>query len=229
MLEHIIQMKIDRYVFRDLKTKKEKERVTEFFRHQTNAEYGGYLMFDGTRSHLLHNPEELSEFILFLKNYEKKRNKKNCNFLEIGFNAGKLNTILNKFFDFKQIVAVDNFSADTSATDLMANLRRKNLILICGNSDKKETLQIIKKFQPYDLIFVDASHEYENVKKDLSNYCKMLSDDGILAAHDIHSLEYPGVNKAWSEFKRQNNFVFKEIVCKKYYFVCGVGLAIKKS
>jgi hypothetical protein len=221
-------MKIDKYVFRDLKTKKEKESLTEFFRHQTNAEYGGYRLFDGTRSHLLHNPEELSDFIFFVKNYEKKIKRKIRNFLEIGFNAGKMNTILNKFFNFGQIVAVDNFSADTSATDLMANLRRKNLILICGNSDKKETLQIVRKFQPYDLIFVDGSHEYSDVKKDLNNYCKMLSDYGILAAHDIHSLEYLGVNKAWNEFKRQNNFIFREFVHKKYYFVCGIGLAIRK-
>jgi hypothetical protein len=221
-------MKIDKYVFGGLKTKKEKKDLTEFFRHETTAEYGGYQMFDGTRTHLMHNPEELSDFIYFLKSYEKKKRKKIRNFLEIGFNSGKVNTVLNKFFNFEQIVAVDNFTADISSTDLMANLRRKNLTLICGNSDKKETLRIIKKFQPFDLIFVDANHEYVGIKKDLSNYCTMLSDHGILAVHDIHSLEYPGVNKAWNEFKLQNNFMFKEIVNKKYYFVCGVGLAIKK-
>ena len=222
-------MKIDKYVFGGLKTKKEKKDLTEFFRHETTAEYGGYQMFDGTRTHLMHNPEELSDFIYFLKSYEKKKRKKIRNFLEIGFNSGKVNTVLNKFFNFEQIVAVDNFTADISSTDLMANLRRKNLTLICGNSDKKETLRIIKKFQPFDLIFVDANHEYVGTKKDLSNYCTMLSDHGILAVHDIHSLEYSGVNKAWNEFKLQNNFMFKEIVNKKYYFVCGVGLAIKKS
>ena len=221
-------MKIDKYVFGGLKTKKEKKDLTEFFRHETTAEYGGYQMFDGTRTHLMHNPEELSDFIYFLKSYEKKKRKKIRNFLEIGFNSGKVNTVLNKFFNFEQIVAVDNFTADISSTDLMANLRRKNLTLICGNSDKKETLRIIKKFQPFDLIFVDANHEYVGTKKDLSNYCTMLSDHGILAVHDIHSLEYPGVNKAWNEFKLQNNFMFKEIVNKKYYFVCGIGLAIKK-
>jgi len=221
-------MKIDKYVFGGLKTKKEKKDLTEFFRHETTAEYGGYQMFDGTRTHLMHNPEELSDFIYFLKSYEKKKRKKIRNFLEIGFNSGKVNTVLNKFFNFEQIVAVDNFTADISSTDLMANLRRKNLTLICGNSDKKETLRIIKKFQPFDLIFVDANHEYVGTKKDLSNYCTMLSDHGILAVHDIHSLEYPGVNRAWNEFKLQNNFMFKEIVNKKYYFVCGVGLAIKK-
>ena len=222
-------MKIDKYVFGSLKTKKERKNLTEFFRHETTAEYGGYQMFDGTRTHLMHNPEELSDFIYFLKSYEKKKRKKIHNFLEIGFSSGKANTILNKFFNFEQIVAVDNFTADISATDLMANLRRKNLTLICGNSDKKEILRIIKKFQPFDLIFVDASHEYNNTKKDLKNYCAMLSDHGILTAHDFHSLEYPGVNKAWNEFKLQNNFTFKEIVCKKYYFVCGIGLAIKES
>jgi len=41
---------------------------------------------------------------------------------------------------------VDNFTADMSSTDLMANLRRKNLVLIYGNSDKQETLRIIQKF-----------------------------------------------------------------------------------
>ena len=111
---------------------------------------------------------------------------------------------------------------------MLANLKRKNLVLVCGSSNKKENLQTIKKFQPYDLIFVDGSHEYNDVKKDLNNYSKMLSDDGILVAHDIHSLEFPGVNKAWSEFKRQNNFSYKEFVNRKYFYVCGVGLAIKK-
>lgn len=222
-------MKINEYVFKDLKTKKEKDNLTEFFRHQTTAEYGGYQMFNGTRTHLLHNPEELTDFIFFLKDYERKNRKKITKFLEVGFNAGKANTILNKFFNFEQIVAIDNFSADTSSTDLMANLRRKNLALICGNSDKKENLEIIKKFKPFDLIFIDGSHEYDDVKKDLSNYYKMLSSHGILVAHDIHSLEHPGVNKAWNEFKHRTDFIFREIVCKKYYFICGVGLAIKKS
>ncbi len=222
-------MKIDKYVFGDLKTKKARENLVEFFRHETTAEYGGYQMFDGTRTHLMHNPEELSDFIYFLKNYEKKKGKKISNFLEVGFNSGKVNTILNKFFNFKQIVAVDNFTADISSTDLMANLRRKNLTLVCGSSDEKETIKIIKKFQPFDLIFVDASHEYIDAKKDLSNYCRMLSDYGILAVHDIHSLEYPGVNKAWNEFKCNTAYTFKEIVYKKYYFVCGVGLAVKKT
>ena len=222
-------MKIDKYVFRNLKTEKDKDNLREFLRHQTNAEFGGYRMFDGTRTHLMHNPEELCDLISFLKNYEKKKRKKIRNFLEVGFSSGKLNTILNKFFNFDHIVAIDDFSADMSSTDLLANIGRKNLTLICGKTDKKENLKIIKQSQPYDLIFVDASHEYKDVKKDLNNYSRMLSDSGILVVHDIHGLEYTGVNNAWNEFRRKNNFTYKEFVCRKYSFVCGVGIAISKS
>ena len=131
-------MKIDKYVFRNLKTKKDKDNLREFLRHQTNAEFGGYRMFDGTRTNLMHNPEELCDLISFLKNYEKKKRKKIRNFLEVGFSSGKLNTILNKFFNFEHIVGIDNFAADMSSTDLLANMRRKNLTLICGTAHKKE-------------------------------------------------------------------------------------------
>jgi len=214
------------YIFNNLETKKGKEKLIDFLKYQTTAEYGGHQIFDGTRTHIMHNPEELAEFIYLLKAHGKKNKIKK--FLEIGYSSGKVNTILNKFFNFEQIVAVDNFLSDMSSTDLLANLRRKNLTLICGNSDREQTLEIIKKFQPYDLIFVDGSHEYKDSKKDMNNFYKMLSKSGILAAHDIHNNEFPGVNKAWKEFKLKKDFKFKEIVHKKYYFNCGMGIAIKK-
>lgn len=219
---------MNEYIFRDLKTKKEKNELTDFLRHQTTAEYGGNQIFDGTRSHIMHNPEELSEFIYFLKNYEQKKKRKIKSYLEIGYSSGKVNTILNKFFNFEHITAVDNFMSDISSTDLLANLRRKNLTLVCRNSDKEKTSEIVKKFQPYDLIFIDGSHEYNDAKNDLNNFYKMLSDFGVLAVHDIHSRDYPGVNKAWKEFKQKKNFRFKEISHKKYFFNCGMGLAAKK-
>ena len=184
------------YIFRDLKTKKEKEKLIEFFRYQANAEYGGHRLFDGTRTHLMHIPEELSNLIFFLKDYEKKKQKKFNNFLEVGFSTGKFNTILNKFFNFDSIFAIDTFSAGINSSDLLANLVRKNLTIICGRSDKKQNLDILKKFQPFDLIFVDGSHEYEDVKKDLSTFSNMLSNKGVLMAHDIKSSEHPGVSKA---------------------------------
>ena len=91
-------------------------------------------------------------------------------FLEIGFSSGKTNTILNKFFNFEQIVAVDSFTAHISTNDLWANLMRKKLVLISGNSDEKKIISTVEKFQPFDLIFIDGSHEYKDVKNDLTIY-----------------------------------------------------------
>ena len=224
----LILMKAKNYAFKELKDKNDKEDFVEFLRHQTTAEYGGNQIFDGGRSHLMHIPEELADFIFFLKQHEKKSVKKIKNFLEIGFSSGKTNTILNKFFNFEQIVAVDNFSAHISTNDLWANLMRKKLVLISGNSDGKKIISTVEKFQPFDLIFIDGSHEYKDVKNDLTIYSKFLSKNGVLAIHDLHNNDYPGVSKAWNEFKIKNKFHFKEFVCKKYFFICGIGLVTKK-
>ena len=216
------------YAFKELKNENDKEDFVEFLRHQTNAEYGGHQIFDGRRSHLLHIPEELADFIFFLKQHEEKSGKKIKKFLEIGFSSGKTNTILNKFFNFEQIVAVDNFTAHISTNDLWANLMRKKLVLISGNSDDKKIINTIEKFQPFDLIFIDGSHEYKDVKNDLTIYSKFLSKNGVLAIHDLHNNDYPGVSKAWNEFKIKNKFHSKEFVCKKYFLICGIGLVTKK-
>ena len=63
---------ISRYIFKSINTNKEKKSFKEFLRHQTNSEYGGYKIYDGSRNHLLQIPEELSELIFFLNNYKKK-------------------------------------------------------------------------------------------------------------------------------------------------------------
>ena len=65
-------MKLNNYAFNQIRNKNDVKKFTEFLRHQTTAEYGGYQIFDGTRSHLLHNPEELAEFIYFLTIHQKK-------------------------------------------------------------------------------------------------------------------------------------------------------------
>ena len=127
----------DKYIFKSINTNKEKKSFKEFLRHQTNSEYGGYKIYDGSRNHLLQIPEELSELVFFLNKFQKKKSNFKS-FLEIGFASGKTNTIFNRFFKFNQIVAVDNFACDINANDLFANVQRKILILLCGSSSSKE-------------------------------------------------------------------------------------------
>ena len=50
-----------------------------------------------------------------------------------------------------------------------------------------------------DLIYVDASHEYEAVKEDIKSYWNLLKDGGTMIGDDYHS-SWPGVIKAVDEF-----------------------------
>lgn len=47
-----------------------------------------------------------------------------------------------------------------------------------------------------DLVFIDAAHDYQNVKTDILKYTPKLKPHGLLTGHDI---DYPGVNRAVKE------------------------------
>jgi FkbM family methyltransferase len=49
------------------------------------------------------------------------------------------------------------------------------------------------------LVYLDAAHDYENVKKDLEAYFPKLVSGGIMAGHDVLAVEY-GVKQAVEEF-----------------------------
>ena len=57
-----------------------------------------------------------------------------------------------------------------------------------------------------DLIYIDASHEYEDVKADLENYAECLSPRGYMFGDDY--LTWPGVTQAVDEFALKRNGAF---------------------
>ncbi len=205
------------------------KKLVGFLRDNTTVETGGNKIFDGTFKDLLHIPEELADLIFFLKNHEKKNKIKIQKYLEIGFSHGFANTILNKFFNFKLSVAVDKFGAHINGTSLAPNLRFKNLILICNDSQSKFTIENLKRFEKFDMIFIDGDHSYNAVKNDFNNYKNLLNKKkGLMIMHDI-KLEKSGSKKFWDEIKNNKKFFCKEIYCSKYSFKYGVGILKFKS
>lgn len=214
----------DRFEFTD----EYKNDVIELIRHQTHVEIGGYRIFDGSRTHLMQSPYELTDFIFALKKYEKERGKKLFNFLEIGFSLGINNTILNKFFKFEENVAIDIFPGTISSTALGANLGRKKLTLLCRDSTEERTIEIAGILGPYDLIFIDANHTYDYVKMDFNNYLPLLSEGGVIGFHDIDSPDWPGINKFWNELKKTGKYDQQEFICREYLLQYGIGMLTLK-
>ena len=209
-------------IFKDFNfTKKYKNELTNFLRKNTTIEMGGEKIFDGSYNHLLHIPEELTDLIFYLKKIQKNNKKKFSNYLEIGLNNGITNSILNRFFHFEKIVAIDPLGPHINAEVMNANLRFKNMILICNGSETKFTNEILKSLSKFDLIFIDGDHSYNSVKKDFDLSQKYINKKGIIILHDIF-LPNSGPYKLWRDIK--SNFKTKEILYPKNSFKFGFGI-----
>ena len=59
---------------------------------------------------------------------------------------------------------------------------------------------IYNKFEDglFDFIYIDANHEYDEVKKDIELYLPKLASNGIIGGHDYHEV-WPDVVDAVNE------------------------------
>lgn len=57
--------------------------------------------------------------------------------------------------------------------------------------------------RPIDLIFIDGSHQYEDVLADFENYFPFVKPGGVVAFHDVDET-WPGVVKAWDQDVKQH-------------------------
>lgn len=71
----------------------------------------------------------------------------------------------------------------------------------------------------FDVIFIDADHSYEGVKKDFGNALKHINKGGLIIFHDINSDACPGIKRIWSDVKYKHKSI--EFIHSK---TCGIGL-----
>ena len=210
-----------------------RKQIIKFLKSLSNVEIGGDRLYDGMGTHYIQNPYEISDLIFFLKNYEKKNKRKFKfnKFLEIGYAAGINNTIINKFFNFKKIVAIDVVQpTGINLNSFYSNLRFKNLCLLCGDSKSKEILKSAEILGGYDLIFIDGGHDYLTVKSDFENYSNYLNKNGVIVLHDIKSNIVKGVPKFWNELKNNSKkYKIKEIFKKGSKMECGLGILTRND
>ncbi len=92
------------------------------------------------------------------------------------------------------------------------------LTLIESNSCSPQTLQQVEQWlqgERIDFLFIDGDHSYDGVSQDYERYLPFLSDNGVVAFHDIHpdyrtrygkkTFAYAGqVPFFWQELKKKS-------------------------
>ena len=83
-----------------------------------------------------------------------------------------------------------------------------NLIIpVPATSESAYHLFMLEEIR-FDMIHIDAAHEYDPVKRDVENYWELLNDNGVMVCDD-YSIHWPGVYRAVNEFVEKNNIRFE--------------------
>ena len=148
----------------------------------------------------------LSMHKMILDSFEKNDIK----FLEIGVYKGQLlslyrllESICAKSIDVYGITPLDSSDGHIESDylqnihDLHDIFKLKYPIIIKGLSQDGIVIDIAGAISPFDVIVIDGSHQYEDVKSDLENYSKMVSVGGYLIMDDSAN-DLPGAY--WGEF-----------------------------
>lgn len=131
-----------------------------------------------------------------ISEYYNKNKKQELTFLEVGAAEGLWGIAFIEFCKYYQIkgryVTITWINHDPNPNKNLfrvLNYLNENGIetdLVDGDSTIDENVDKIKNIlSEYDMVFIDASHEYKDVMKDIPNYGSMAKD--MLMFHDIRS------------------------------------------
>jgi hypothetical protein len=138
--------------------------------------------------------------------------KNDFKFLEVGVYKGRIlilisliSKLLNKNCKIVGVTPLENIGDKYSVYDndnyYLAikngfnnlNLSMENVEIIKGLSKDEEVLNKINKMDKFDIIFIDGSHDYEEVCNDIITYTSFLKEGGYFVMDDASLyIENPG-------------------------------------
>ncbi len=144
---------------------------------------------------------------------------------EIGVLNGDFSKMIFDILKPKQLFLIDPFgicvdtygkelnylsTAYSTTADYFGVLNRfeKEIVIKSIVVDNNFSHRSVVNYQDNSLnfIYIDASHKYEDVKRDLRDWLPKVKADGIIAGHDFINFEGFGVVQAVSEFIIEHNF-----------------------
>lgn len=121
--------------------------------------------------------------------------------VDLGTSCGRSAIILSKNAD--RVITIDWFIEQKDLPNynyekVKEKLSKYNKIeLINGNID-----EYAKNYNNIDTLFIDGSHEYEDIKLNFNNWFKKVKFGGYILLHDCIEI-YPGVKQFCDELKNE--------------------------
>ncbi len=101
----------------------------------------------------------------------------------------------------RRVVGVDDTMFEADDWRDWAEAAGADLTLLQGNSHDLQVIAPARAGAPYDLVFIDAAHDYQSVRTDWENYGPMVAAGGLVVFHDIAERAHYGVSQLWAELK----------------------------
>jgi cephalosporin hydroxylase len=172
--------------------------IVENIGSDSNIIFGG--KWEGGKN-ILQIPDEISPCIHAILN----SNVPLKNWMEIGAAAGGNTYLFNYFFNFENVVVLDDNQHPKH--HLRAEILKdiKNVKEFVGDSHSKEAIDFVKNLQlTYDIMFIDGDHSYNGVKQDTDNFTPFLKNKGYVIYHDSHLL--PSIAQLKNELLQNPSF-----------------------
>jgi len=127
----------------------------------------------------------LIDMIHYLHNTDKKT------MIEIGAYIGESTTIFAQYFEkvisidphlnYHEIDKSDYVDFKIVKKEYLKNISKYNNIVYINKTSDEALADISEKV---DFVYIDGSHDYEQVRKDILNYKNLLKHGGIIGGHD---------------------------------------------
>lgn len=130
------------------------------------------------------------------------RERKPMSVLEIGtYHGGTLYHWLQNAPPGCRIVSLDSYAVGVDNRHLYLDWVPDGveLVTLVGDSRHPVTVENVRRYAPFDWVFIDAGHLYEEVRDDWENYRPMTTHGGVVVFHDIlpPSRTWPIIHVAW--------------------------------
>ena len=93
---------------------------------------------------------------------------------------------------------------NTQTGSYFRNFSEREIIQLWGDT---ATFDYSAVEGPVDLVFIDAAHDYANVKHDSENALRLLAENGVILWHDYAQVANPDVTRYVSEFGQKSSVV----------------------